>query len=255
MDVSLSFYVAALAAVLITGVSKSGFGGGMGVMAVPIMSVFVAPQVAAAVMMPILLAMDLLIVHRYRKTWSRRIVFALLPAAGVGLAIGALLFEAMSAEVIRAVIGLLALIFVLQYVFQARGGMRAWAAPTWVTWGLAAVSGFASYVAHAGGPPVKGYLLRQGLEKSVFVGTNTVYFFVLNGIKTLAYGSTGTLSLQTLLVSLWLVPALVMGVWLGGRLHHLVAQTLFVKIVYGFLALTAIRLLSESVPLLWRASP
>lgn len=251
MDLPLAFYAASFVAILITGLSKSGFGGGLGVMAVPIMSVFVAPQFAAAVMMPILLAMDLLIVHRYRSRWSRPIVWSLLPAALVGLGLGAILFEYMNAEIIRAVIGALALLFVLQFLLQRGAASDRWSAPRWVAWALGAVSGFASYVAHAGGPPVKGYLLRQGLDKSAFVGTNTVYFFALNALKTVAYGSTGTLSADSLLVSLWLAPGLLLGVFLGTRLHHLIDQHVFVKVVYGFLALTALRLLSESFGSVW----
>ncbi|MEM9320137.1 MAG: sulfite exporter TauE/SafE family protein [Pseudomonadota bacterium] len=248
MDLTFSFYAASVLAVLITGISKSGFGGGLGVMSVPIMSLFVAPQFAAAVLMPVLLIMDILIVARYRRHWRKVVVFSLLPAAMVGLLVGALVFQHMDADVIRFVVGLLALFFVLQYVFQQTGqavpGQVSRTGRTAI-WALGGISGFASYVAHAGGPPVKGYLLSQNLEKTDFVGTNTVYFFSLNAIKTIAYGSTGTMSLDSLAVSAILVPCLFIGVFLGMRLHHRVDQRLFVKIVYGFLGLTAIRLLSD----------
>lgn len=248
MDLPTSFYLASILAILITGVSKSGFGGGLGVMAVPIMSLFVAPQFAAAVMMPILLAMDILIVWRYRKTWSRGIVWSLLPSALLGLGLGALVFQHMQADVVRFLIGLLALFFVMQFLMQRRRLTADPETPRAVVWGLGAMSGFASFVAHAGGPPVKGYLLQQQLNKTVFVGTNTVYFFSLNFIKTLAYGSAGTLDHDSLTVSLAVAPFLFVGVFLGTRLHHVVDQTVFVKIVYGFLAMAGAKLLWDSVP-------
>ncbi|MEM9477009.1 MAG: sulfite exporter TauE/SafE family protein [Pseudomonadota bacterium] len=252
MDISLAFYVTAVCAVLITGISKSGFGGGLGVMAVPLMSLFAAPQFAAAVMMPILIAMDVLIVVRYRKSWNRSVVLALLPGAMVGLALGGLLFETLEADVVRFAIGIMALVFVTQYVLQLRAGRTASPRfPRPVVWGLAATSGFASYIAHAGGPPVKGYLLAQGMEKSAFVGTNTVFFFALNGIKTVAYGTTGTMDWDSVSVSLFLAPWLLVGVFVGGWLHSRVDQTVFVRLVYVFLALTAVRLLSDSVPKLF----
>ena len=100
MELSLTFYVVAGLAVLVTGLSKSGFGGGLGVMAVPTMSLFVAPQFAVAVLMPILLAMDVLIVWRYRKSWSGRVILSLLPGALAGLALGAVFFEYMDADLI-----------------------------------------------------------------------------------------------------------------------------------------------------------
>lgn len=251
MDQSLGFYIVATLAILLTGFSKSGFGGGLGVMAVPLMSLSVAPQFAAAVMMPILLAMDLLIVWRYRDRWDRRIIMSLLPAALVGLAIGSASFGYMDADAVRLLIGLLAAFFVMQFVLSGRRQSTPPQTSRPVVFLLGLMSGFSSFIAHAGGPPVKGYLLRQQLEKSQFVGTNTVYFFVLNFLKTIAYGAFGTLSVSSLQTSAVLAPVLLIGVFAGFRLHKIVDQSVFVRVVYGFLALTAVKLLYDSFQAFW----
>lgn len=246
MDLSLSFYVVSALAILVTGISKSGFGGGLGVMSVPAMSLFAAPQFAVAVLMPILLVMDLIIVWRYRSHWSRGVVMALLPGALVGLMIGALTFEYMRADVIKFIVGLLALFFVGQFLLQSCGVRVGARGSVLIPRFLGVISGFASYVAHAGGPPVKGYLLRQGLDKTVFVGTNTMFFFSMNVLKTFAYGSAGMMGQDSLRVSLMLAPCLFVGVFAGLRLHRLIEQKIFVKIVYGFLAVAAVKLLYDS---------
>lgn len=246
MDQSIAFYVVAVVAIVLTGLSKSGFGGGLGVMAVPLMSLFVTPQFAAAVMMPILLAMDLLIVWRYRATWDRRIILGLLPAALVGLVLGNLAFHYMDANVVKFLVGLLAAFFVLQFLSSRRVELSQQRTTKPVIFALGALSGFASFIAHAGGPPVKGYLLRQQLEKSWFVGTNTFFFFTLNFLKAIAYGAFGTLSVTSLQISALLSPMLLLGVYLGFRLHPVVDQKTFVKVVYGFLTLTAVKLLYDS---------
>lgn len=247
MDLSSPFYLLAIFSVLVTGLSKSGFGGGLGVMAVPMMSIFVSPQFAAAVMMPMLLAMDILIVWRYRKRWNRQILLNLLPAAIAGLVIGGMVFQHMNASVIRFFIGLLAAFFVVQFFLSTRRKKTSGAMPRPVVWLLGLLSGFSSFIAHAGGPPVKGYLLQQDLEKSWFVGTNTMFFFTLNALKALAYGAAGALSPDSLLVSAWLSPFVLFGVYLGARLHSVINQAIFVKIVYGFLAVTSAKLLSDGV--------
>lgn len=243
MDLSITFYTVAAVAVLITGISKSGFGGGLGVMSVPLMSLFIAPQFAAAILMPILLVMDFIIVWQYRARWSRKVVLMLIPGALLGLTVGALTFQAMNADIIRFLVGLLAMVFVAQYVLRQRHESQAKPTPKPVIFSLGAISGFASFVAHAGGPPVKGFLLRQRLEKSVFVGTNTMFFFSLNAIKSVAYGATGQLTAESLKVSLILSPVLVLGIGLGLLLHRFIDQGMFTKIVYGFLFLTGLRLL------------
>ncbi|MEM8730206.1 MAG: sulfite exporter TauE/SafE family protein [Pseudomonadota bacterium] len=251
MDLPIAFYITTCLAILITGISKSGFGGGLGVMAVPVMSVFVAPQFAAAVLLPILFAMDVLIVVRFRKSWRRDIVWSLVPGALLGLALGAAFFEYLDADVVRLVIGVLALTFVGLYLLQRQqiAPQRTGRSPVVIA--LSALSGFASYIAHAGGPPVKGYLLAQNMPKSEFVGTNTVFFFLLNGLKTVAYSSAGALNWHSLQVSLTVAPILFLGLWIGGRLHGLVNQAVFVAIVYCFLCLTGLRLLGSSLLALW----
>ncbi len=247
MDLSFSFFLIASLSILLTGISKSGFGGGLGVMSVPLMSLHVAPQFAAAVMMPILLAIDVLVVWRHRRTWKREIVLGMLPAAAVGLAIGSATFQHLNADLLRLIVGMLATFFVLQFMLSSWAKPRPTRTSKIVVWGMGIVSGFASFVAHAGGPPIKGYLLKKDLEKTWFVGTNTVFFFSLNFIKTIAYGASGTLSSASLSASLILAPMLFLGVFLGTRLHRVLDQTTFIQVVYGFLALTAIKLVSDGV--------
>lgn len=243
MDLSFSFFLIAAFAVIVTGVSKSGFGGGLGVMSVPLMSLFIAPQLAVAILMPILLAMDILIVWQYRQRWSKPVVISLLPGAVVGLTLGALIFQWMSADLIRLSIGVLALFFVAQFYLSRHRSQSPRTSPRSVVFLLGALSGFASFVAHAGGPPVKGFLLRQGLEKSVFVGTNTMFFFSMNAIKSVTYVGMGQLTSDTLMISLYLSPLVFVGVGLGTVLHRVVAQAVFVKVVYAFLFIAGLRLL------------
>ena len=53
------FYAVAIPAVLLLGLSKSGFGAGFGALAVPLMALAVPVPQAAAILMPLLLVMDL----------------------------------------------------------------------------------------------------------------------------------------------------------------------------------------------------
>ncbi|WP_305984858.1 sulfite exporter TauE/SafE family protein [Roseibium sp. MMSF_3544] len=247
MTLPLSFYLVTAAAVFVTGLSKSGFGGGLGVVSVPMLSLFVEPQFAVAVLMPLLITMDVIVVWQYRHHWRKDVVKAMLPGALVGLAIGLATFQWMNAELIRFVVGLLALAFVAQYLLSRTSPAIERAPRHGAAFALAALSGFASYVAHAGGPPVKGYLLAQRLDKSVFVGTNTMYFFSMNALKTVSYTLMGQLSFDSLAVSLWIAPVLLGGIAVGNFLHKRIDQRLFIALVYGFLALAGAKLLSDSI--------
>ncbi|GIT90030.1 UPF0721 transmembrane protein [Jannaschia pagri] len=251
MNLDLTFYALATACILLTGISKSGFGGGLGVLSVPLLSLHVSPQLAASVLMPILLAMDILIVVQYRARWRPAVVAMLLPGALLGLSLGAGGFVALDPDMVRLGIGLLALGFVAQALWVRTDTAQ----PTPITvFALGMLSGFASFVAHAGGPPVKGILLRQNLEKAVFVGTNTMFFFTMNAIKTVAYGAMGHLSAETLTVSLWLSPALLVGVALGTVLHRYLGAQAFVWLVRVVLAVAGVRLTWLGLVGLWQGA-
>ena len=124
-DFSPAFYAVAVVAILITGIAKGGFGHGAGGLSVPLMAMFIAPQEAAGIMLPILCAMDLFSVHAYRRAWSREHVKIMLPGAIVGIALGGLAFGLLPVNAIRLLLGLIAVTFALNQwlaLHRAAGG-------------------------------------------------------------------------------------------------------------------------------------
>ena len=95
------FYLAALIGVLITGISKSGFGG-IGGLAVPLMALTIPPPQAAAIMLPILLVMDAMGLVVFRSQFDRANLRIILPGAIVGITLGWLTFSVIDARWIRA---------------------------------------------------------------------------------------------------------------------------------------------------------
>ena len=242
------FYAVAIPAVLLLGVSKSGFGAGFGSLAVPLMALAVPVPQAAAILMPVLLVMDLLGMAAFRKDVDRVLLRFLLPWGLAGVVLGALLFRALDAKVVAGVVGLVTLLFLAQrLLFPPRPDSPP--PPRWLGAILTATSGFTSFIAHAGGPPINAYVIPLRLKPVLFTGTMAFFFFFINISKWIPYAWLGLLDWRNMTTSLALLPFAPMGVWVGVRIAHRINQTLFYRFVYGGMFLTGVKLLWDSWPL------
>jgi len=250
-----TFYALAVPVVLLVGVSKGGFGGGAGMIAVPALSFAVPLPQAAAILLPILCAMDLVAVHAFRGRHSVPHTRLLLPGAVLGIAAGAFAFGSFDERWLRVAVGAIAVIFTLHWLWSRRNrsasisraepesNKASLSAGTF--WGL--LAGFTSTLAHAGGPPVSIFLLPQRLPPALYVGTTVIVFTVINYVKLIPYAWLGQLRSDNLVTSLILLPLAPLGVRLGRWLHDRIDETLFYRLVYGLLLVTGLKLMSEAV--------
>jgi uncharacterized protein len=111
---------------------------------------------------------------------------------------------------------------------------------------LTATSGFTSFVAHAGGPPVNAYVLPLRLAPVAFAATMSVFFFVINLSKWIPYGWLGLLDLRNMVTSLALMPVAPIGVLVGVRLAHRIQPLLFYRLVYLGMLLTGLKLVWDA---------
>jgi len=199
--------------VILTGISKSGLGGGLGQLSVPLMAMFISPVAAAAIMLPVLIMIDVPNIWNYRKDWHRGNVAVMVPGAIVGIAIGALTYKHVDDNTVRLLLGVITLVFAFSYFIKRspldQGTPRGRALGT----ACGMLAGFTSFVAHAGGNPMKFYLLPQRLDKRVFVGTHVMFFFIINQVKIWPYLWLGQFSTENLTTSAILSPAIPLGVF------------------------------------------
>jgi len=252
-DFPAAFYAVAIFAVLVTGIAKGAFGQGSGGIAVPLMSMYIAPTEAAGIMLPILCAMDLFSVHAYRGQWSREHLVRLLPGALAGIALGAIAFGTLPVNGVRLLLGIISVTFALNQWFRfseriaarfvaARGRPGAAAGAFWGT-----VSGFTSTLAHAGGPPFAIYMLACRIDKTQFVATSAIFFLIVNYVKLVPYYFLGQLNVGNLTTALLFSPLVPVGVWLGVYLHKTVSQRMFYNLSYSLLLATGVKLIWDAL--------
>lgn len=242
-----SFYLAAIPAVLLFGISKGGFGGGLGVIAVPLMSLVISPLQAAAILLPILCFMDLLSIRVYWRQWSLPDIRVLVPASLLGILVGTASFEYLSESLVKLIVGLVAVAFAASHYLGIAGGAASRQAGTAAGTAAGAIAGFTSFVAHAGGPPVNMYLLRRPIDKTAFVATTVLFFGIANYVKLVPYTLLGQFDDANLLTSAALLLPAAAGVGLGAWLHARVSDRFFYRVVYVLLLLVGLKLTFDGV--------
>lgn len=243
------FYLVAVPAVLLSGISKGGFGSGLGTLATPLLALLMPTPQAAGIMLPILCAMDLFGLRAWRCSISWLQIRLCLPGALLGIVMGALTFRLLSEGGLRILLGLVSLVFPILQWRRESGPARGFAAEPGALSGAicGALSGFTSFIAHAGGPPLLIHLLRAGLDKGAFVGTTVLFFFVVNLVKLPFYAALGQLAPGNLLASLVLLPLAPLGISLGVYLHGRISERWFFRVVYVGMMLVGVRLIQEGL--------
>jgi uncharacterized membrane protein YfcA len=240
------FYLTATLAVLILGIAKGGLAGGIGLVAVPLMSLTVEPVRAAAILLPILMLMDLTALRTYWGQWDRENLVTMIPGAVLGTAIGFATFELLSSDDLRAMVGLIAFAFAARWwLVREQGPAREASMGNGTFWST--LAGFTSFSVHAGGPPIHIYLLPQQLGKTTFQATTVAFFFGINWLKIGPYAWLGQLDASNMATSLVLVPLAPIGILIGARLHHRINETVFFRIVYASLLVLGIKLMYDGL--------
>jgi uncharacterized membrane protein YfcA len=247
MSADQYFYAVAIAAVLITGLSKGGFGGGIGMLGTPIMALAIDPVRAAAILLPVLVAMDIVALFSYRARANWAIVRQMMPAALAGTALGYATAAFVPDDAIRVLVGVIAIIFALNQAFadwMKRPAARESAVGAAI-WGT--LTGYTSFIAHAGGPPYQVYTLPLKLDKVVYAGTAVMFFSILNAVKLVPYFLLGQFSSDNLSVSATLVPAAALGVLMGVWLVKRVSQGVFYTVTYVSMFAIGVKLVYDGL--------
>lgn len=209
------FYVVLILVALLIGLSKGGLGAVLGVLVVPILTLVMPPQEAVSLALPLLIIGDVFALHTYWKTWDMRYVRLLLPTAIIGLLIGTYLLKNLDSLTLRHVLGFFTLLFVVYKIADYRLKALDYHPRRWHGVGAGLVAGTGSALANAGSVPFTAYMLLQGVTPTIFAGTTTIFFAILNVVRIPFFMQADLLHFEDLPGVIWAVPFIPLGVYFG----------------------------------------
>lgn len=208
-----SAFVVLFLAGLITGFSKFSVGG-MGLLILPIvMIVFPGPE-ALGMILPLYIITDILAVWSYRSKIAWAVLARFLPLAFLGVFVASHFLANINGEQFVNFLGftILAMIALGLYLdFRPATFMQK----PWAAYTMGFLGGIVTMMANAAGPLFSLFLLEQKLDKETYVSTRAWAFFIINVVKLPFYISLGLLSVESTQASLYAVPGLVVGSFIG----------------------------------------
>ena len=267
-DGAVTFLLLGSLSAALVSMGKTGFGGSIGMLAVPILIYACGRDSVQAIglMLPLLIFCDLVGLFLWWRKWDSRIVAILLPGAVIGASLGGLVLwliqrakpsgQWTGSEVAGAwlnlIIGSIALGFVILGIIRAlRSKPMTFKPVFWQGTIFGGLASLTSTIAHAGGPITTMYFLPQRLTKDRYVASSVLYYAVGNQLKILPYFFLGMLNRNVLAASVPLLPAVIAGALLGVFLHKRIGQANFNVIVYFLLALAGVDLVTKAGGVLW----
>jgi len=247
MDLTLTFFLFSIPAVVFAGISKGGFGSGAAFASAPMLAMIMPPELAIGLMLPLLMVIDFASLKFYWRKWSWSDACYLIYGAGPGALGGIMLFFFIDTVVLGILIGVISIYFVIfQFLVRNNFLYGRQVGPSKIkAFFLGFLSGFTSFISHAGGPPAAVYLLGRGLTKVEYQATTVILFWWINIFKLPSYVFLGLLNQKMLVVGFTLIPFALLGTWMGAKANRLISEKMFFLVTYILLIIAGVKLIYD----------
>jgi uncharacterized membrane protein YfcA len=190
--------------------------------------------------------MDIVSLWAWRGYYDRRLLAIMLPGALVGIGIGWQMAAVVTEDHVRLIVGITTLLFFLRWAadkLRKSERIADHSRAKGLFWG--AVSGFTSFVAHAGGPPYQVYALPLKHDPKLYTGTSVIFFAVVNAVKLIPYFALGQFDATNLTASLILVPVAPLATLAGAWVIHRIKPEIFYPLMYSMMLVVSLKLIYD----------
>ena len=211
----LQWALVLLSAALI-GMNKTGIVG-ISLVAIPILASVFGGRAATGVILPVLIAADVIAVISYRRAIRWRDLLVLLPWALLGVGIALVVGMRISDRLFKICVAAIIFIVLIFMAFREfRGGFGAVKKRWYLTAAIGVLGGFATMIGNAAGPIIVVYFLSLQMTKDEFIATRAWFFWIINILKVpLHLFVWKTITPETLGFDLLMVPGVLVGGVLG----------------------------------------
>ncbi|UMB54660.1 sulfite exporter TauE/SafE family protein [Lutibacter sp. A64] len=238
----VSWFFSFLAAFLL-GTSKAGIKG-VGVVIVTLMAIVFGGKSSTGALIPMMLFADFMAVIYYNKYTQWNYLVKLMPTMVIGVLIGVWFGNDISDEVFKRIMAILILGIVIFMIIMEKRKSTAVPNTRIFSNTMGLLSGFTSMIGNLAGAFSNIYFLAMRFPKNEFIGTAAWLFFIINIFKLPFHIFVWkTISVETLTINVVLIPAILIGFFLGIKLVKLINNDAYRKFIIIVTAIGALVLL------------
>ena len=243
MEINLLFFICVVPAIIIFGIAKSGLGGSIALISIPLMTVVMPLGQALAVILPILILSDFIAAYRFRKEFDLGTLKLMVPFSAIGIFIGSITLSYFSEDLLKFIIGLMGFLFSAHYFFIKKNKTVRIKKSFFKGGVCSIIAGFTSFSVHAGGTPTSVYLLPLRFKKEIYVGTRVIFFTFVNLTKFPFYIYLSLINFESFKQSMTLFPLSVVGILIGYQILKHIEENLFYNIIYILILISSAKLI------------
>lgn len=242
-DISTFSWVLAFTAAFVVGISKAGIKG-VAIINVTLMALAFGAKESTGLVVPLLILADIFAVVYYNRHTQWKYIIRFLPWIIVGILIGVFIGIDLEENTFKICMAVIILGSVVMMYWWDRKESKT--VPS--HWGFAGfigiLAGITTMIGNLAGAFSNIFFLAMRLPKNEFIGTAAWLFLIINVIKLPFHiWSWGTITPETLIINLKLVPGILIGLFVGVRLVKIIKEGFYRKMILILTALGAILIL------------
>jgi uncharacterized membrane protein YfcA len=243
LEITTTSWILAFSASVILGISKAGLKG-IAIIIVTLMALAFGARESTGLIVPLLLVGDVFAVIYYNRHAQWKYIFRFLPWMILGLLIGVLIGKNLPEKTFKiGMSGIILVSVLLMYWWDLR---KSKSVPSHWSFGgfMGVMAGITTMIGNLAGAFSNIYFLAMRLPKNVFIGTAAWLFLIINAIKLPFHIFVWkTISWETLVIDLKLIPGIILGLFIGVRLVKIIRESFYRKLILILTAIGAILIL------------
>ncbi len=238
----LNWFLAFLAA-LILGMGKAGIKG-LGVLIVTLMAIIFGGKASTGILIPLMVVADILAVFYYNRHTQWKFLLKILPTMVLGVLVGVWFGNDISEKLFKQIMAIFIILTVIMMVWMDQKKNKAVPKHWFFASSMGLLSGITSMIGNLAGSFTDIYFLAIRLPKNQFIGTAAWLFLIINVFKLPFHIFVWkTVSPESLLLNLFLVPAILIGFISGVALVKLLNNEVYRKFIMVVTAMGALLML------------